>query len=74
MNPQSPPIAIQSTPRSCQRESGPEAEILLQLHPGLSIGEIAFKCGFADSNYFSAVFRRERGMPPTAFRQRKPVR
>ena len=48
-----------------------EAEILLRLHPWLSIGEIAFKCGFADSNYFSAVFRRERGMPPTAFRQRK---
>ena len=46
-----------------------EAEILLRLHPGLSIGEIAFKCGFADSNYFSAVFRRKRGMTPTQCRR-----
>ena len=50
-----------------------EAEILLRLHPGLSIGEIAFKCGFADSNYFSALFRRKRGMTPTQCRQKKTV-
>ena len=36
---------------------------------GLSIGEIAFKCGSADSNYFSAVFRRKRGMTPTQCRR-----
>ena len=45
-----------------------EAEILLRLHPGLSIGEIAFKCGFGDSNYFSAQFHRKCGQTPTAFR------
>ena len=46
-----------------------EAEIQLKLHPGLSISEIAFKCGFSDSNYFSALFRRKRGMTPTQCRQ-----
>ena len=38
-------------------------------HPVTSIGEIAFKCGFADSNYFSALFRRKRGMTPTQCRR-----
>ena len=46
-----------------------EAEILLKLHPWLSISEIAFQCGFSDSNYFSALFRRKRGMTPTQCRQ-----
>jgi len=46
-----------------------EAEILLQFHPKLSISEIAFRCGFSDSNYFSAVFHRKRGMTPTSLRQ-----
>ena len=46
-----------------------EAEILLRLHPGLSVGEIAFRCGFSDSNYFSALFHRKRGMTPTGYRR-----
>ena len=45
-----------------------EAEILLRFHPGMSIGEIAFKCGFSDSNYFSALFHRKYGLSPTEFR------
>ncbi len=45
-----------------------EAEILLRFHAELSIGEIAFNCGFSDSNYFSALFHRRCGMSPTAFR------
>ncbi len=45
-----------------------EAEILLRFHSGMSVGEIAFKCGFSDSNYFSALFRRKRGLSPTEFR------
>lgn len=34
-----------------------------------SIGEIAEAVGFADNKYFSQVFRREVGMPPSAYRR-----
>ncbi|MCX8956031.1 HTH-type transcriptional activator RhaR [Erwinia psidii] len=33
------------------------------------IGEVAARCGFDDSNYFSVVFTRGTGMTPSAFRQ-----
>lgn len=33
------------------------------------IGEVAARCGFDDSNYFSVVFTRETGLTPSAFRQ-----
>lgn len=33
-----------------------------------SVTEIAMACGFSDGNYFSRVFRRKYGMPPTAYR------
>ena len=35
----------------------------------LSMDSIAEQCGFQDSAYFSTVFKREIGMPPTAFRK-----
>ncbi len=45
-----------------------EAELLLRLESGrYSIGEIGRRCGFADSNYFSTVFRRHYGCAPRAF-------
>ncbi|CAI0695765.1 HTH-type transcriptional activator RhaR [Serratia ficaria] len=34
------------------------------------IGEVAARCGFDDSNYFSVVFTRETGVTPSAWRQR----
>jgi AraC family L-rhamnose operon transcriptional activator RhaR len=34
------------------------------------IGEVAARCGFDDSNYFSVVFTRETGLTPSAWRQR----
>lgn len=34
-----------------------------------SISEIAFACGFSDSNYFTRQFRNKMGIPPTAFRK-----
>lgn len=37
----------------------------------LSIGEIAFKTGFADANYFSTVFKKIHKMAPKDYRQRK---
>lgn len=36
----------------------------------LLIGEIASRCGFDDSNYFSVVFTRDSGLTPSAWRQR----
>ena len=35
----------------------------------LSVTEIAFRCGFSDSNYFSRQFRRVLGVSPRAYRR-----
>ena len=37
--------------------------------PELSVAEIAFICGFYDSNYFTRVFKKETGVLPTAYRK-----
>jgi AraC family L-rhamnose operon transcriptional activator RhaR len=34
------------------------------------VSEVAMRCGFEDSNYFSVVFNREVGMTPVQWRQR----
>jgi len=39
----------------------------LLVHSSLDIGEIAFKSGFADSNYFSRQFKKRVGMSPREF-------
>ena len=46
------------------------AKGLLTDRPELSIAEVAMQCGFADYNYFIAVFSRETGASPGAFRRR----
>ncbi|WP_347290235.1 HTH-type transcriptional activator RhaR [Kluyvera georgiana] len=48
------------------------AQYLLQ-HTELLIGEVAMRCGFEDSNYFSVVFNREIGMTPGQWRQRSRI-
>lgn len=50
----------------------------LLLAGGFSVTEIAQCCGFSDSNYFSALFKKTYGVPPTAYkkafeRKRKPA-
>lgn len=35
-----------------------------------SISEIAARCGFSDSNYFSTLFHRKTGITPSQFRKR----
>ena len=35
----------------------------------LPITEIALRCGFGDSNYFSRAFRKASGMTPSQFRK-----
>lgn len=39
------------------------AEKLL-VHTRLSVTDISMRCGFSDSNYFAAVFKAHKGMPP----------
>lgn len=41
---------------------------LLRAEPGLSITEVAFRCGFNSSQYFASVFRAHQGCAPTAYR------
>ena len=43
------------------------AELLLE-STDLSMGEIAEQCGFTSSNYFGDVFRRWKGVSPSAYR------
>lgn len=45
------------------------AKRLLTDRPELSIAEVAAQCGFADYNYFIAVFSRETGSSPGAYRK-----
>jgi AraC family L-rhamnose operon regulatory protein RhaS len=34
-----------------------------------NVTEIAFACGFNDSNYFTAVFHKEFGVPPRGYKR-----
>ena len=43
----------------------------LLLETNLRITDIAFKCGFNDSNYFSTVFKKYNGHTPREFRKRR---
>ena len=43
------------------------AETMLKERDGKSISEIAYSCGFNDSNYFSDKFKRAYGISPLAF-------
>ncbi|GAA3610408.1 HTH-type transcriptional activator RhaR [Gibbsiella greigii] len=46
-----------------------QAQHLLR-HSDMLISDIAARCGFEDSNYFSVVFTRETGITPRLWRQR----
>ncbi len=48
-----------------------KAEQLLKEEPHLPIGEIAFSCGFNDSNYFSEKFHAAHNCSPSAFRKKE---
>lgn len=44
----------------------------LLLDTGLTVSEIAYRCGMDDPNYFSTLFRKATGMTPLAFRSHSP--
>jgi AraC-like DNA-binding protein len=50
-----------------------QAKVALKSHPHLNITQIAFACGFSDSNYFSTVFKKATGLPPRAYRKSNPT-
>ncbi|MET9023479.1 helix-turn-helix domain-containing protein [Actinopolymorpha sp. NPDC004070] len=43
---------------------------LLRTTP-LTVAQVARRCGFADANYFSRIFRDRTGRPPTSWRRRE---
>lgn len=44
-----------------------KARQLLCEQPGLSLADVATRCGFSDYNYFITVFKRTVGIPPKAY-------
>jgi AraC family transcriptional regulator len=44
------------------------AQQLLRAQRGLSLGEIAFRCGFADQSSFTRCFRQRTGLTPKQYR------
>ena len=46
------------------------AEVLLRDNKDLSVTEVAFACGFNDSNYFSDKFKKHFGMSPLKFKKK----
>jgi len=46
------------------------AERLLREAPAMNVCEIAYRCGFGDSNYFSAKFKQIYGISPLRFRKK----
>ena len=46
-----------------------KAEELLKSEKDLSISEVAYHCGFNDSNYFSEKFKRSYGVSPLKYKK-----
>ena len=47
-----------------------KAKRLLDADPGMSIGDVAMKCGFEDMAYFSRIFKQMTQMTPSQYRKR----
>jgi AraC family L-rhamnose operon regulatory protein RhaS len=46
-----------------------KARHMLKRYPDISVAEVAYACGFATSQYFSTVFKRNEKCTPVAFRK-----
>jgi len=51
-----------------------KAETLLKKNENLSISEVAFSCGFNDSNYFCEKFKKVYGTSPLKFRKKHKLK
>ena len=47
-----------------------KAEYMLKCEPGKSVSEIAYSCGFNDSNYFSDKFKKAYGISPSRVKKK----
>ena len=47
-----------------------KAEYMLKNEPGKSVCEVAYACGFNDSNYFSDKFKKTYGASPSKFKKK----
>lgn len=47
-----------------------KAEYILKNEPGKTVCEVAYACGFNDSNYFSDKFKRAYGQAPSKFKKK----
>lgn len=47
-----------------------KAEYMLKNEPGKTVCEVAYACGFNDSNYFSDKFKRAYGQAPSKFKKK----
>ena len=50
-----------------------KAEAMLINQPGFSVSDIAYRCGFNDSNYFSSVFKKNYGLSPSNKRKKSNI-
>ena len=46
------------------------AKAIKYLKEGYSVGEVADMLSFSSLNYFSAVFKKETGVPPGVYKQK----
>jgi AraC-like DNA-binding protein len=48
-----------------------KAEEYLRTYPGISVQEAAWRVGYDDAFYFSRLYKKYRGEPPTAYKRRQ---
>ena len=46
----------------------------LMLKTGVSVNEVAYKCGYSDPKYFGRCFKSETGMTPTEFKAKNKTK
>ena len=46
-----------------------KAAMMLSMHSGATIAEVAYECGFSDPKYFSRCFKMQFNITPTEFRK-----